>query len=88
MLSSGSPFAECVQDGPVHDAQWSPDGSHFIVVAGFMPAKAVLYSAKCKPVFDLGSGSYNLIKWNPQASVELMHMTCMAHAPGCGMHCS
>jgi len=33
-----------------------------------MPAKTVLFVAKCKPVFDLGTGPYNIIKWNPQAS--------------------
>lgn len=57
-----------VQDGPIHDAQWSPDGAFFIVVAGFMPAKTVLFDAKCKPVFDLGTGPYNIIRWNPQVS--------------------
>ncbi|KAA6416608.1 MAG: eukaryotic translation initiation factor 2A-like [Trebouxia sp. A1-2] len=57
-----------LKDGPIHDAQWSPDGCFFIVVAGFMPAKTVLFDAKCKPVFDLGTGPYNIIKWNPQAS--------------------
>lgn len=55
-----------LKDGPIHDAQWSPDGCFFIVVAGFMPAKTVLFDAKCKPVFDLGTGPYNIIKWNPQ----------------------
>ena len=55
-----------MQDGPIHDAQWSPDGAFFIVVAGFMPAKTVLFDAKCKPVFDLGTGPYNIIRWNPQ----------------------
>lgn len=31
-----------------------------------MPAKTVLFDAKCKPVFDLGTGPYNIIRWNPQ----------------------
>lgn len=59
-------FGCLVQDGPIHDAQWSPDGAFFIVVAGYMPAKTVLFDAKCKPVFDLGTGPYNIIRWNPQ----------------------
>ncbi len=74
-----------MQDGPIHDAQWSPDGCFFIVVAGFMPAKTVLFDAKCKPVFDLGTGPYNIIKWNPQASplhthklVFSSHTACLA----------
>lgn len=62
-----------LQDGPIHDAQWSPDGCFFIVVAGFMPAKTVLFDDKCKPVFDLGAGPYNIIKWNPQASPSHAH---------------
>ncbi len=30
-----------------------------------MPAKVTLFSAACKPVYDLGSGPYNLVRWNP-----------------------
>ena len=62
-----------VQDGPIHDAQWSPDGAFFVVVAGFMPAKTVLFDAKCKPVFDLGTGPYNIIKWNPQVACSVLN---------------
>ena len=36
-----------LKEGPVHDVAWSPTGSHFMVVAGFMPAKTVLFDAKC-----------------------------------------
>ena len=42
-----------LKEGPVHDVAWSPTGSHFMVVAGFMPAKTVLFDAKCAV---LGSG--------------------------------
>lgn len=52
-------------EGPIHDVQWSPNGEFFVVVAGFMPAKVLLFNSKCKPLFDLGSGAYNLIRWNP-----------------------
>jgi translation initiation factor 2A len=34
------------KEGPVHDVQWAPSGSHFVVVAGFMPAKTMLFDAK------------------------------------------
>lgn len=37
-----------------------------MVVAGFMPAKVTLFTDKCKPLYDLGSGPYNLARWNPQ----------------------
>ena len=43
-----------------------------MVVAGFMPAKTVLFDSKCKPVFDLGTGPYNIIKWNAQVSAETL----------------
>ncbi|KAF6264398.1 eukaryotic translation initiation factor eIF2A-domain-containing protein [Scenedesmus sp. NREL 46B-D3] len=53
------------KDGPVHDVQWSPAGDFFVVVAGFMPAKVMLLDNRCKPVYDLGSGPYNIARWNP-----------------------
>ena len=52
----------------MHDVQWTPAGDYFIVVAGFMPAKTMLFSATCKPVFDLGSGPHNLVRWSPQVA--------------------
>ena len=55
-----------MQEGPVHDVQWTRAGDYFAVVAGFMPAKTTLFSASCKPVFDLGSGPHNLVRWSPQ----------------------
>ena len=62
----------------MHDVQWTPAGDYFIVVAGFMPAKTTLFSATCKPVFDLGSGPHNLACWSPQVTV---HQTCGASCP-------
>ncbi|KAL2630985.1 hypothetical protein R1flu_015671 [Riccia fluitans] len=53
------------KEGPIHDVQWSPSGTEFIVVYGFMPAKAALFSAECRLIFDFGSGPYNTIRWNP-----------------------
>ena len=50
----------------MHDVQWARAGDYFAVVAGFMPAKTTLFSASCKPVFDLGSGPHNLVRWSPQ----------------------
>ena len=28
-----------VQEGPVHDVQWAPEGGRFCVIAGYMPAQ-------------------------------------------------
>ena len=53
------------KDGPIHDVQWSPKGDYFVAVCGFMPAKSTLYTVKCVPKFDLGSGPYSTIRWNP-----------------------
>lgn len=53
------------KEGPIYDAQWSPSGKEFVVVHGFMPAKAILFDAACKPRFDLGSGPYNMVRWSP-----------------------
>eukprot|EP00775_Hariotina_reticulata_P012065 gene12064-12206_t len=53
------------KDGPVHDVQWSPAGDFFVVVAGFMPAQVILHDSRCKPVYDMGSGPYNIARWNP-----------------------
>lgn len=55
------------QEGPIHDVQWSPSGDFFVTVAGFMPAKSTIFTAACKPHYDLGSGPHNMARWNPQA---------------------
>ena len=43
------------------DVAWSPSGKEFVVVYGFMPAKATLFDVKCKPVFDYGTGARNTV---------------------------
>ena len=53
------------KEGPIHDVQWNPRGDYFVTVAGFMPAKTTLFTSKCVPKFDLGSGPYSMARWNP-----------------------
>lgn len=53
------------KEGPVHDVAWSPAGDYFACVAGFMPARVMLFDTRCRPVYDLGSGPYNILRWNP-----------------------
>lgn len=53
------------KEGPVHDVQWSPSGTEFLVVYGFMPACATLFDARGKSLFNFGSGPYNTVRWNP-----------------------
>ena len=54
------------KEGPVHEAAWSPSNEEFVVVYGFMPAKATIFSAsKCEPKYQLGAGPHNTVRWNP-----------------------
>lgn len=53
------------KEGPVHDVQWSPTGTEFMVVYGFMPACATLYDDKCRVLYNFKSGPYNTVRWNP-----------------------
>jgi translation initiation factor 2A len=54
------------KEGPVHEAAWSPTSKEFVVVYGFMPAKATVFdAAKCEPKYQLGAGPHNTVRWNP-----------------------
>jgi translation initiation factor 2A len=54
------------KEGPVHEAAWSPTSEEFVVVYGFMPAKATIFdAAKCEPKYQLGAGPHNTVRWNP-----------------------
>lgn len=61
------------KEGPIYAVSWSPLGTEFCVVYGFMPAKATLYNLKCEAVFNLGSGSRNSIYYNPHGNNILLH---------------
>ncbi|KAL6057905.1 Eukaryotic translation initiation factor 2A [Balamuthia mandrillaris] len=52
-------------DGPIHQCSWSPDGEHFVVIYGYMPAKATLFNAKCEKLADFGRAPRNTISWSP-----------------------
>jgi len=60
------------KEGPIYSVSWSPLGTEFCVVYGFMPAKATLYNLKCEAVFNLGSGSRNSIYYNPHGNIMLL----------------
>lgn len=57
-----------VQEGPVHDASWAPDGKIFAVVAGFIPSRTLVFDAACRQIANLGDGAYNLLRWSPHVS--------------------
>lgn len=69
MLSDGSfscsvPFG--TNKGPVHDAQWSPQGKDFVAIQGFQPARITLFNAaNCTPVRDFGQAPRNTVIFSP-----------------------
>ncbi|CAG8503554.1 6338_t:CDS:10, partial [Cetraspora pellucida] len=42
------------KDGPIHDVAWSPNSKEFIVVYGYMPAKATLFDHRANPIHEFG----------------------------------
>lgn len=56
---------ELPTEGPCYDIAWSPAGLEFIVIYGYMPARATLFNSKCEPVFDFGTGSRNTVSFSP-----------------------
>ena len=45
-----------------HEAAWSPRNDEFIVVYGFMPAKATIFSSdRCEPRYHFQAGPYNAV---------------------------
>lgn len=53
------------EDGPVHEWSWSPDGSKFVVIYGYMPARATLFDAKCNKLAEFGKAARNTARWSP-----------------------
>lgn len=68
------------KEGPVHDVKWSPSGTEFAVVYGFMPARATLFDKKCNPLFEFGTGPYNTLRWNPHG--KLLCIAGFGNLPG------
>jgi len=52
-------------EGPVHDAKWSPDGTQFVVIYGYMPAQTTLFNEKCQKLADFGRAPRNNARWSP-----------------------
>ncbi|XP_059187592.1 eukaryotic translation initiation factor 2A isoform X2 [Centropristis striata] len=60
------------KNGPIYDVAWSPGSTEFCVVYGFMPAKATVYSLKCDPLFDFGTGPRNAAYYSPQGNILVL----------------
>ncbi|KAN0062763.1 hypothetical protein ACQY0O_004958 [Thecaphora frezii] len=54
------------KEGPIHDFEWNPNGKEFIVIYGYMPAKAVLFSHRVNVIAELGTQPRNFVAFNPQ----------------------
>ena len=66
-------MVELEKEGPIYSAYWAPNKSQFIVVYGFVPAKATLFNKKCEPVFDFGSGAHcDIALFNSQGTLLLL----------------
>lgn len=54
------------KEGPIHDFEWSPNGREFVVVYGYMPSKATLFSFRVNVIAELGMAPRNFVSFNPQ----------------------
>ncbi|RKP06566.1 eukaryotic translation initiation factor eIF2A-domain-containing protein [Thamnocephalis sphaerospora] len=53
------------KEGPVQDVAWSPNSKEFIVIYGFMPAKATLFDHRANPIYNFGVGPRNYVRFSP-----------------------
>ncbi|GAC74389.1 predicted translation initiation factor related to eIF-3a [Moesziomyces antarcticus T-34] len=53
------------KEGPIHDFEWNPNSKEFIVIYGYMPAKAVLFSHRVNVIAELGTQPRNFVAFNP-----------------------
>lgn len=54
------------KEGPIHDFEWNPNSKEFIVIYGYMPAKATLFSHRVNVIAELGTQPRNFVAFNPQ----------------------
>lgn len=60
------------RDGPIHDFAWNPNSKEFGVVYGYMPAKAMLFDQRVRPIHDFGAAPVNTISFNPHGRLVLL----------------
>jgi len=60
------------KEGPIYSVEWSPNGSEFCVVYGYMPAKATLFNCKTDPIFDFGTGPRSVGLFNGQGNILMI----------------
>ncbi|KAF9653864.1 translation initiation factor eIF-2A [Thelephora ganbajun] len=52
------------KEGGIHDFNWSPNSKEFVVIYGFMPAKAALFDQRGRLLHDFGNNFYNFASFN------------------------
>jgi len=60
------------KEGSVHKCCWSPDGKQFLVIYGYMPARAGLFDSSCNKLVDFygrEGAPRNTAKWSPCGSL-------------------
>lgn len=73
MASNGSTaMVTFSKEGPIYNVEWSPKGTEFVAIYGFMPSKATVFNLKCEPVFELGTAPRNSIYFNPHGNILLL----------------
>jgi len=60
------------KEGPIYSHEWSPTGKEFVVVYGYMPAKATLFDSKADPLFEFGTGPRSIGLFNPQGNILMI----------------
>ena len=60
------------KEGPIHDANWSPNSKEFGVVYGFMPAKTKIFNTKAEITHNFDLGPRNTILYSPQGRFVLV----------------
>ncbi|XP_059049080.1 eukaryotic translation initiation factor 2A [Achroia grisella] len=61
------------KEGPIHALSWNPGNSNeWVAVYGHAPAKATLFNAKCDPLYEFGTGSWNAVYIPPEGNYVLL----------------
>eukprot|EP01103_Thecamoeba_quadrilineata_P017271 TRINITY_DN6049_c0_g1_i1.p1 TRINITY_DN6049_c0_g1~~TRINITY_DN6049_c0_g1_i1.p1 ORF type:complete len:577 (+),score=99.31 TRINITY_DN6049_c0_g1_i1:1459-3189(+) len=60
------------KEGPIHECVWSPDGTQFLVIYGYMPAKATLYGVDGVAKADFGSAPRNTGRFSPDGQLLII----------------
>ncbi|KAG5461000.1 MAG: eukaryotic translation initiation factor eIF2A-domain-containing protein, partial [Olpidium bornovanus] len=57
------------KEGAIHDVAWRPNSKEFVVVYGFMPAKATLFDQRANVIHEFGAKPWNFVRFNPQGRI-------------------